>query len=127
MSNYPLPVDSWASFDDIFTSSIPPGPASLPVSNPTKAFWTHPGLSSDWPQNPNDPEGNIHVNPYAKEGSDGPLTDQADIVIIGSGITGVSVALELGKLVRNTNGEKITAVILEARDFCKSKRYCILP
>jgi hypothetical protein len=97
------------------------------VSNATKAFWTHPGLSSDWPTNPDDPEGDKHANPYAKEGSEGPLTDQADIVIIGSGITGISVALELGNLVRETNAEEITVVILEARDFCGSSRYSTLP
>ncbi|PVG03141.1 FAD dependent oxidoreductase [Serendipita vermifera] len=118
MSHYPLPVDSYANFDAFFISSDFPGPAPLPVSNPTKAFWTHPGLSSDWQINPNDPEGNKNVNPYAKEGSEGPLTDDADIVIIGSGITGISIALELGKLVREAKNGSIKVVILEARDFC---------
>lgn len=40
-------------------------------------------------------------------------------MIIGAGISGISVALELGRLVREQrNGQKLKVVILEARDFC---------
>ena len=49
-------------------------PAGLPVENPTPSFWT--SSSPD-------------ANPLASEGSEGPLTQDADICIIGSGITGV--------------------------------------
>ncbi|CAG8597315.1 15055_t:CDS:2 [Acaulospora colombiana] len=83
MSDYPLPVDAYGNFDATFTNSDIPGPAALPVSNPTKAFWTHPGLSTDWP-------------------------------------ISISVAVELGKLVRQENVGDIKVVILEARDFCRS-------
>jgi glycine/D-amino acid oxidase-like deaminating enzyme len=79
------------------------GPANLPVTNPTSSFWIDsPG-----------------ANPLGKEGSEGPLTEDADVCIIGSGITGVSAAYHLAKLV---NGHKdaigLKTVILEARDFC---------
>ncbi|KAG8813155.1 hypothetical protein FRC17_001649, partial [Serendipita sp. 399] len=130
MSSLPVPVDSHADFERFFEESSAPGPASLPVSNPTKAFWTHPGLSKDWPRDDDDPEGWKRINPYALEGSQGPLsTSEADVVIIGSGITGVSIALELGRLVREANegiakdsssssSSDLRVVILEARNFC---------
>ncbi|KAH9852000.1 FAD dependent oxidoreductase [Lenzites betulinus] len=75
--------------------------ASLPVPNPTKSFWL------DTPD----------ANPLAKEGSDGPLTADADIVILGSGITGVSAAYHLSRLLSATD-QPLKVVILEARDFC---------
>lgn len=70
----------------------------LPVPNPTHSFWI------DSPQ----------ANPLAKEGSSGPLTRDADVCIIGAGITGVSSAYHLA---RNLGTGKMV-VILEARDFC---------
>ncbi|KAJ7593915.1 FAD dependent oxidoreductase-domain-containing protein [Mycena floridula] len=78
-------------------------PASLPVPNPTASFWLDsPGAS-----------------PLATEGSTGPLTKDADICIIGSGITGVSAAYHLAKLFANdTSRPPIKATILEARNFC---------
>lgn len=76
-------------------------PANLPVKNPTRSFWIDtPG-----------------ANPLAKEGNEGPLTHDADVCIIGSGITGVSAAYHLSKAAEQ-KGLKIKAVILEARDFC---------
>ncbi len=119
MSTFPLPLDSYAEFEALFESSSPSGPASLPVSSPTKPFWSHPGLSRDWSSGEDDPEGSNATNPYAREGSEGALTEQADLVIIGSGITGISIALNLARLV-NANGHKLKVVILEARDFCES-------
>ncbi|KAJ7099230.1 FAD dependent oxidoreductase-domain-containing protein [Mycena belliarum] len=83
-------------------------PASLPHPHPTHSFWTHsPG-----------------ANPLAGEGSSGALTDDADVCIIGAGITGVSSAYHLANAVREgtfpiSAGEtKLRAVVLEARDFC---------
>ncbi|KAJ7802216.1 FAD dependent oxidoreductase [Mycena olivaceomarginata] len=81
-------------------------PADLPHPNPTHSFWTHsPG-----------------ANPLAAEGSTGALTDDADVCIIGSGITGVSAAYHLANAVEKgtfpDSGSKIRAVILEAREFC---------
>ncbi|KAI0676177.1 FAD dependent oxidoreductase [Trametes maxima] len=86
------------------SGSEPGTRAPLPVPNPTKSFWIDsPG-----------------ANPLAKEGSTGPLTADADIAIIGSGITGVSAAYHLSRIldkVGNT-AKPLKIVILEARDFC---------
>ncbi|KAF7310080.1 DAO domain-containing protein [Mycena indigotica] len=83
-------------------------PASLPHDNPTHSFWTHtPG-----------------ANLLASEGSTGTLTDEADVCIIGSGITGVSAAYHLANAVSNpafplpAGKSQLRAVLLEARDFC---------
>ncbi|RDB30722.1 Gamma-glutamylputrescine oxidoreductase [Hypsizygus marmoreus] len=80
------------------------GPAGLPVANATRSFWIDtPG-----------------ANPLAKEGSQGELTSDADVCIIGSGITGVSAAYHLAKHFegREDGGTPVKVVILEARDFC---------
>jgi len=79
-------------------------PATLPVPNPSHSFWVDsPG-----------------ANVLAKEGSKGNLTTEADICIIGSGITGVSAAYHLAKLFKGQDhGTPIKAVVLEARDFCE--------
>ncbi|KAF7370157.1 FAD dependent oxidoreductase [Mycena sanguinolenta] len=82
-------------------------PANLPHTDPTHSFWTHsPG-----------------ANPLAAEGSTGALTDDADVCIIGSGITGVSAAYHLANAVGEGafplgRDNKVRAVILEAREFC---------
>lgn len=101
----PVPLNSdaavFAAFDDSLSQ-----PAPLPVPNPTKSFW----LDSD-----------DSANPLARAGSTGPLPQSADIVIIGSGITGCSAAYHLSQLLQATEGQlnPVTAVILEARDFCE--------
>lgn len=77
---------------------------ALPHENPTKSFWTH---------------GSADANPLAAEGSDGPMTTDADIVIIGSGITGVGAAYHLSELAPAKN-LPLNIVIIEARDFCES-------
>ncbi|KAF8217123.1 FAD dependent oxidoreductase-domain-containing protein [Mycena galopus ATCC 62051] len=82
-------------------------PADLPHPDPTRSFWVYsPG-----------------ANPLADEGSTGALTEEADVCIIGSGITGVSAAYHLANAVeRGTfsvpDAGKIRAVIFEAREFC---------
>ncbi|KZT36863.1 FAD dependent oxidoreductase [Sistotremastrum suecicum HHB10207 ss-3] len=88
--------------------SVPLGPpASLPVPNPTKSFWLHSEPTA---------------NPLAKEGSRGPITSEADICIIGSGITGVSTAFHLSEIIRSGDGAPgggpLKVLVLEARDFC---------
>ncbi|KAJ6592222.1 FAD dependent oxidoreductase-domain-containing protein [Mycena vulgaris] len=84
-------------------------PADLPRPNPPSSFWTH----------------GRDANPLAGEGSTGALTDEADVCIIGAGMTGVSAAYHLANAVEQgafpmPEGQtKLRAVILEARDFCK--------
>ena len=80
-------------------------PASLPVQNPTKSFWI------DSPD----------ANPLAKEGSTGALTEDSDVCIIGSGITGVSAAYHIARLLaeRGSSSHPLNVTILEARDFCE--------
>ena len=85
-------------------SSLPQPPVTPPHKNPTDSFWTH---------------GSIDANPLAKEGSDGPLTTDTDIIIIGSGITGVGTAYHLSKLAV-AKDLSLNLVILEARDFCEN-------
>ncbi|KAF8682718.1 DAO protein [Rhizoctonia solani] len=76
----------------------------LPAQNPTKSFW----LDSE-----------AAANPLGQVGSTGPLSEAADIVIIGSGITGCSTAYHLSQLFRKSGeGKNQSVVILEARDFC---------
>ncbi|KAL1689514.1 FAD dependent oxidoreductase [Schizophyllum commune] len=72
--------------------------AGLPHPNPSKSFWI---------------DSSPDANPLAREGSEGALTSDADVCIIGSGMTGVSAAYALSK---QTPGLKV--VILEARNFC---------
>ncbi|EIW78771.1 DAO-domain-containing protein [Coniophora puteana RWD-64-598 SS2] len=83
-------------------------PAALPNSDPSRSFWLH--SSPD-------------ANRLAHEGSEGPLsTDEADIIIIGSGLTGVGVAYWLvNGLADAADGdgkEPLKVVVLEAREFC---------
>ncbi|KAG1738549.1 FAD dependent oxidoreductase-domain-containing protein [Suillus lakei] len=83
-------------------------PAGLPSANPTRSFWTH--CSPD-------------ASPLASQGSEGLLTSDADICIIGSGITGVGVAYHLAQAAHeiahaSAHDEPLKVVIVEARDFC---------
>ncbi|TBU39321.1 FAD dependent oxidoreductase [Dichomitus squalens] len=80
-------------------------PAPLPVPNPTKSFWI---------------DSTADANPLAKEGSHGALTHDADICIIGSGITGVSAAYHISRLLAAQPAPEtpLKVTILEARDFC---------
>lgn len=69
----------------------------LPLPNPTNAIWMVPPAEV----------------PVEKEWPD----TQVDVVIIGSGITGVSFARELMKENKEARQSK-SAVMLEARDVC---------
>ncbi|KAG1833900.1 FAD dependent oxidoreductase [Suillus variegatus] len=65
------------------------------------------------------------ANPLAGQGSQDPLPSEADICIIGAGFTGVGVAYHLIELLNNASlsiKHPLSIVILEARDFCQSKR-----
>ncbi|KAG9224333.1 hypothetical protein CCMSSC00406_0004832 [Pleurotus cornucopiae] len=105
MSVLSVPLNRFDEVQSVLESPLPDGhrPASLPVRNPTKSFWIDtPG-----------------ANPLAKEGSSGDLTSDADVCIIGSGITGVSAAYHLAKAANASDDNfDLKIVILEARDFC---------
>jgi hypothetical protein len=77
-------------------------PPRLPVANATESFWL---------RSPN-------VFPLPTHGSEGPLTTEADVCIVGSGITGVSAAYHLAKIFESSE-KSVKAVILEAREFCQ--------
>ncbi|KAI0737285.1 FAD dependent oxidoreductase [Daedaleopsis nitida] len=111
MTVLPVFLNALAEHQAILESPIDTDPAPLlPVPNPTKSFWI------DTP----------NANPLAKEGSEGPLTHDADICIIGSGITGISAAYHISRLLAaapptTSHSERNTPVkitVLEARDFC---------
>ncbi|KII83380.1 hypothetical protein PLICRDRAFT_47270 [Plicaturopsis crispa FD-325 SS-3] len=95
---FPLPVNQLAVQQAVLEDLPSPAPCPLPVPDPTRAFW----LSPD-------------ANPLATEGSTGPITDDADVVIVGSGLTGVGAAYHLAELLKD---RPTKVVILEARDFC---------
>jgi NADPH-dependent 2,4-dienoyl-CoA reductase/sulfur reductase-like enzyme len=86
--------------DERFVTSKSPEPAPLrlPVENSTVPFWhkeTHP----------------IHDT-----GSDTPLPDASDVVIIGAGYAGVATAYNLVK--GNPTGQELSVTILEAKSVC---------
>jgi hypothetical protein len=86
----------------------PTPPAKLPSDNTTRSFWID--SSSD-------------ANPLAGEGSQDPLPSEADVCIIGAGITGVGIAYHLVELLNDASfsiEHPLSIVILEARDFCQS-------
>ncbi|KAG2040208.1 FAD dependent oxidoreductase [Suillus americanus] len=86
----------------------PAPPAKLPSRNPTRSFWI---------------DSSPDANPLAGEGSQDPLPSEADVCIIGSGITGVGVAYHLIELLNNASfsvKRPLSIVILEARDFCQN-------
>jgi hypothetical protein len=60
------------------------------------------------------------ANPLAREGADSPITDEdVDVVVIGSGITGVSAVHHLVQGMKSEKFDKLKVVLLEARDFCE--------
>ncbi|KAJ5743107.1 hypothetical protein N7533_010209 [Penicillium manginii] len=87
-------------FDDLVSRVWTP---TLPVSNPTSSFWQ------------NDPIFPELVNMQSET-----LPDTADIVIIGSGISGASVAYSVLNGVRNDQRDKqpLKIVMIEARETC---------
>ncbi|VDB83241.1 unnamed protein product [Peniophora sp. CBMAI 1063] len=98
----PIPLDKGPEVSRALRSSTNGLPASLPVHNSTKSFWTHssPGC-----------------NPLANEGSEGALTSTTDVCIIGSGITGVSIVYHMSRLLHES-GKRPRITIVEAREFC---------
>jgi len=87
-------------------ASTSPCTVALPSVNASKSFWLDtPG-----------------ANPLADVGSTGDLTGDADICIVGSGITGVSAAWHLAHGLKGYEA-KARVVILEARQFCEYESF----
>ncbi|KIP02321.1 hypothetical protein PHLGIDRAFT_112157 [Phlebiopsis gigantea 11061_1 CR5-6] len=104
MSLLPVPLNVRAEHQAVLELPTDKPRATLPVPNPTQSFWLRdPG-----------------VQPAPAHGSTGELTSEADVCIIGSGITGVSAAYHLAKAVARAGeqGTSLSVVVLEARDFC---------
>jgi hypothetical protein len=80
--------------------------ARLPVANATRSYWT-----SD--------------SPLADFGSTGNLTSDADVCIIGSGITGISAAYHLSRLWADEE-KPLRTVVFEARDFCEYRMSAVV-
>lgn len=80
-------------------------PAEPPCKNPTQPYWSIP------------------PSPIANHKSTLPDGD-VDIVIIGSGITGASVA----RGILHTHGVSVTVVMIEARELCSGAtgRYAVI-
>ncbi|KAH8077870.1 FAD dependent oxidoreductase [Cristinia sonorae] len=109
MATLPVPLHAWSTHQTVIGLPAPADKrTSLPVSNSTKSFWFT----------------DADVRPVPHEGSEGPVTDGADICIIGSGITGVSAAYHLSRAFSGDNslaaslGRPVKAVLFEAREFC---------
>lgn len=90
------------------TAPFPPAPA--PTLAPLPSFWTA-----------------HYTSPFQDTGATDPLPDEADVVVIGSGLTGVSAVDELVRLhlasssSEHTHEEEqptLRIVVLEARTFC---------
>ncbi|KIW12107.1 hypothetical protein PV08_09381 [Exophiala spinifera] len=79
------------------------GPAGLPSANPTKAFWQ-----------------TSHPNPVAKHRSTPGLPATADIVVIGTGISGTFATHEILTTAAAAAGQALNVVVLEARTTCSA-------
>lgn len=95
---------------DLHAVPIRQATTGLPVSNPTRSFWQTETLDG---------------GPASDQGSEGELTSEADICIIGSGITGVSAAYHLARLfaLEGNSSRSARAVILDAREFCEQNAF----
>ena len=85
----PVPLNVRASHQAVL-EALPTtrGRPTLPVANATESFW----MRSRSP-------GEV-VWPAPAHGSEGPLTTtDADVCVVGAGMTGVSVAYHLGRMV----------------------------
>ncbi|CAD0040322.1 unnamed protein product [Aureobasidium pullulans] len=76
-------------------------PADLPSQNSSASFW-HTEPSSEL------------LGYRTTEG----LPREADVVVVGSGISGASVAYHLLEELEGSNGEEKNVLVLEAREVC---------
>lgn len=91
-------------FGYLETAAFPPCPPPHPT--PLESYWTRHFQS-----------------PLTKRNAEGPIPETADIVVIGSGITGTCAATRLVERLlaeeeRETSTKQLDVVVLDARDFC---------
>ena len=116
-AGFPVPLAGYKDSQSALLSSSTTGgsesvlytPASLPtVGDATRSVWMHVESQG--------------TDPLAREGSETDLANEADVCIIGSGMTGVSVLYHLAKLLNNKaevlKSKPVRVVMLDARDFC---------
>lgn len=96
-----VPMPPQVEVDSYFPEN--PSPCPLPVPHPTESFWLH--------SSPN-------CNPLANHGRTSPLPQQVDILIIGSGISGISTLHHLVQGLRKSSRSVTNIAVLEARQFC---------
>lgn len=94
---------------DHFPHQLPP--SSAPHPSPLPSFWTK-HFSSD----------------LTRRNSTGPVPSEADIVVIGSGITGTHTAAKLvDELLAQPHTSTVRIVVLEAREFCSGATGALQP
>jgi hypothetical protein len=96
-----VPMPTQVEVDSYFPER--PSPSPLPVANPTKSFWLNSAPD---------------CNPLGDHGSTTPPPADVDILIIGSGISGISTLYHLIQGLRNSSRSVTKIAILEARQFC---------
>lgn len=97
--------------DALFMAS-PDSPSPLPTRDPLPSYWLQTSNSPG-------PEQGVYSGVGDGDGDAPSLPSTADVVIVGSGITGVSAAYHLAsKIPPRYDGQPRTVVVLEARDFC---------
>ncbi|ORY73644.1 FAD dependent oxidoreductase-domain-containing protein [Leucosporidium creatinivorum] len=84
-------------FSYLETATFPP--CAPPHPAPLDSFWTR-----------------SFTSPLTKRNSEGAVPETSDIVVIGSGITGICAATRLVEQV--ADADQLAIVVLEARDFC---------
>lgn len=94
-------MPSQAEVDSYFPDN--PSPCPLPVPQSTQSFWLNSAPD---------------CNPLANHGSTSALPKQVDILIIGSGISGVSTLYHLVQGLRHSFRSTTSIALLEAREFC---------
>ena len=98
----PLNPSPFSSLLSHFPSSGSIPPSSPPNPSPLHSFWTA-----------------NYQSPLSNRGEHDPLPEEADVVVIGSGLTGVCAVDQLvEELIQKKEGRKVKIVVLEAREFC---------
>lgn len=80
-----------------------PKPAPLPYANPTKSFWLHSAED---------------CNPLADAGKESALPREVDVLIIGSGHSGICTLYHLIQQLKTRCRNVKRIAVLEARQFC---------